>query len=254
MNATGGIYDAPLAYEVAYSYRDVPAEVDALLAWHGGPVTAALELAAGPADHALELARRGCRVSTLDLSTAMCDRAAERAKEVGLVLDPVIRGDMTDFRLNQTYDLVFCLIDSLAHVLTLDLLIAHLVCVRNHLARDGAYVVETSHPADGFGPGSRTDTDWTVERDGTRVHISWGRGDEPTDPVTQVSNMLVSMEITGPRGVARIEEFLPQRFWTRDELVAAARLAGLTVTAQYGDFIGGPLESPDAWRMISVLR
>jgi SAM-dependent methyltransferase len=251
---TGAVYGAPEAYEVAFSYRDVPAEIDALLAWHGGRVTAALELAAGPADHSLELARRGIRASTLDLSEAMCKRAAHRAAGMGLVLEHVAHADMADFALGTTYDLVFCLIDSLAHVLDLDGLISHLAAVRRHLGPGGAYVVETLHPADGFRPGSRTDTDWVAERDGVRVHIRWGEGDEPTDPITQVTDVLVTMEITGPDGAARVGEVLAQRFWTRDELRAAARLAGLHVSAQFGDFAGGPLDGPRAWRMISVLR
>lgn len=249
-----GVYGAPLAYEVAFSYRDVPAEVDALLRWHGGPVASALELAAGPADHALELARRGVRTSTLDLSERMCKRAAQRAAAAGLVLDNVAHADMADFALGTTYDLIFCLIDSLAHVLDLDKLISHLATVRRHLDPGGAYVVETLHPADGFLPGSRTDTDWTVERDGIRVHIRWGQGDEPTDPITQITDMLVSMEISSPAGDERIGEVLRQRFWTRDELRAAAMLVGLRVSAQFGDFAGGPLDGPRAWRMISVLR
>src|SRR5579863_5202568 len=78
-----GIYDEPELYELACAYRDIPAEVTALLAWcatyftgtageAGTRVSSALELAAGPAEHARELARRGLRTTTLDLSPAMC--------------------------------------------------------------------------------------------------------------------------------------------------------------------------------------
>jgi SAM-dependent methyltransferase len=249
-----GVFDVPTAYEVAFSYRDVPAEVDALLGWHGGRVDSVLELAAGPGDHALEFARRGHAVYTVDLSAAMCERVAQRAACAGLTLAQVLHADMTDFSVDSSIDLAFCLIDSLAYVLSLDRLVDHLACVRAHLGPDGAYVVETQHPADGFRPGSRTDTEWTTERDGVRVHLRWGRGDEPMDPLTQVSQTLVSLDVEGLGGVQRIEEVMAQRFWTRDELTAAARLAGLAVSAQYGDFAGGPLDGPRAWRMITVLR
>jgi hypothetical protein len=47
---------------------------------------------------------------------------------------------------------------------------------------------------------------------------------------------------------------MAQRFWTRDELRAAARIAGLEVTAQYGDFDSRALDADRAWRMISVFR
>ena len=247
------IFDFPRAYEVAFSYRDVTAEVDALLRWHGGTVATALELAAGPADHALELAGRGLTTSTVDLNPAMCARAAERASERGLALATVAKADMVDFDLGERFDLVFCLIDSLAHVLDLDRLIAHLACVRRHLAPGGAYVVETLHPADGFHPGTRSDTEWTVERPGVTARVRWGRG-EPIDPLTQVTRELVTIDVRASWGEQRLEEVLAQRFWTRDELRAAARLAGLRVGEQYGDFAGAALDAPHAWRMISVLN
>jgi SAM-dependent methyltransferase len=248
------IFDFPHAYEMAFSYRDVPHEVDALLAWHGGGVTSVLEIAAGPGDHALELAARGLTASTMDLNPAMCARAAERATERGLALRSVTNADMVDFDLGERFDLVFCLIDSLAHVLELDHLVAHLASVRRHLAPGGAYVMETLHPADGFGVGEHTEIDWTVERDGVRVRVRWGRGDEPMDPLTQVTQAVVTIDVRAPWGEQRIEETMAQRFWTRDELRAAARLAGLDVAAQYGDFDGGALDADKAWRMISVLR
>jgi SAM-dependent methyltransferase len=237
---------------VGFSYRDVAEEVDALLRWHGGTVKTVLELAAGPADHALELAGRGLSASTVDLSAAMCARAAERATERGLALR-VTNADMVDFDLGRGFDLAFCLIDSLAHVLDLDRLVAHLACVRRHLAPGGAYIVESLHPADGFRRGSRTTTDWTVERSDLTVRVRWGRG-EPLDPLTQVTQERVTIDVRGPWGEQTVEEVLAQRFWTRDELRAAARLAGLPVAAQYGDFGGGPLDGAQAWRMISVLR
>jgi hypothetical protein len=52
------VFDAVDAYEIAFGYRDIPAEVDLLTVWsrrHGpGRPDRVLELAAGPADHALE--------------------------------------------------------------------------------------------------------------------------------------------------------------------------------------------------------
>src|SRR3984957_9735942 len=98
-----GIYDEPELYEAACAYRDVPAEVAALLRWSGahrdpaaGPPRSVLELAAGPAEHARELARRGLAATALDLNPAMCARAGELAKAAGVSLS-VVEADMRDF-------------------------------------------------------------------------------------------------------------------------------------------------------------
>src|SRR5258705_163289 len=74
------VFDAVDAYEVAFSYRDVGAEVDQLSAWcsrhSSGAPRAVLELAAGPAAHAVEFARRGTAATASGLTSAMGARAA----------------------------------------------------------------------------------------------------------------------------------------------------------------------------------
>ena len=87
-----GIYDEPEYYEAACSYRDVPAEVDALLRWsakHHRPPRSVLELAAGPAEHARTLAQRGLEATALDLNPAMCARAHDLAAAAGIPLTVV---------------------------------------------------------------------------------------------------------------------------------------------------------------------
>ena len=56
------IYGDPQAYQLAFSYRDFPAEVDAMLSFlhrHGAAAASVLELAAGPADHAIRVRNTG---------------------------------------------------------------------------------------------------------------------------------------------------------------------------------------------------
>ena len=107
MATVSSIYEEPELYQLACAYRDVPAEVTALLTWldkhgkpapDGGGARSVLELAAGPAEHARELARRGLRSTALDYSPAMCAYAAGQAKAAGLELN-VVEADMRDFRI-----------------------------------------------------------------------------------------------------------------------------------------------------------
>ena len=57
------VYNNPKYYEIAFSYRDIPAEVDVLEQvieqYSHIPVSTVLELGCGPAPHLAELARRG---------------------------------------------------------------------------------------------------------------------------------------------------------------------------------------------------
>src|SRR6266566_4475374 len=256
-----GIYDEPEFYEAACAYRDVPAEADALLRWAGkyhgpdsGPPRSVLELAAGPAEHARNLARGGLEATALDLSPAMCARARDLAAASGTRLT-VVQADMRDFSLPGRFDLAVTMLNSLCHLLILEDMLRHLAAVGRHLDRDGLYIMELAHPADFFGAERRTSSEWSSETGDGTVSVRWGAQDL-IDPVTQVTREHVSVTYHRHGGPVRtVTDVVPNRFWTATELTAAIRLVGgFTVAASYGDFETDlPVDAPDAWRMILVL-
>jgi SAM-dependent methyltransferase len=260
-----GIYDEPEFYQAACAYRDVPAEVDALLRWVGrhrgadaGSPRSVLEMAAGPAEHARELARRGLAATALDLNPAMCGRAQELAEAAGISLT-VVEADMRDFSLPDPigrFDLAVTMLNSLCHLLTLDDMLRHLDCVARHLDAGGLYIAELAHPADVLAPEHRTSSEWNTEVSDGLVSVRWGAGDR-IDPVTQITREHVSVTYHKRGGAVRtVNDVVPNRFWTATEMVAAIRLAGgFTIVASYGDFEADlPVDATEAWRMIFVLR
>jgi SAM-dependent methyltransferase len=259
-----GIYDEPEFYAAACAYRDVSADVTALLRWwqrHRGDgypsvPRSVLELAAGPAEHARELARRGVAATALDINPAMCGWARDRAAQTRVRLS-VVEADMRDFALPGQFDLAITMLNSLCHLLTLDDLLAHLASVARQLPVGGLYIAEFAHPADGLTPSPRTSSDWVTDLDNGSVTVRWGGPRDVIDPVTQVINEHVSVTYRKADGSVRtVTDVVPNRFWTATELNAAIRLAGsFTVAARYGDFGGDvSLDDPGAWRMILVLR
>lgn len=267
-----GIYDEPEMYELACAYRDVRGDVDALERWFvrhasptagggedgqpGVPVPASvLELAAGPADHALELARRGVSAVALDLSPAMCARARDKAQWEGLGLE-VVHADMSDFSLGRQFGLLITMLNSLCHLMNLDDMVAHLRAAAAHTVPGGLYIIELAHPADFLTLVPRTRSEWDTDLGARRVHVRWGGGDDAIDPVTQVTREHVLVTVRDATGSRTLTDVVPNRFWSRTEVTAAVRLAGgFTVAACYGDFADGvSLSAPEAWRMIIVLR
>jgi len=275
MAGVSGIYDDPELYQIACAYRDIPSEVDALLAWSrthirpgAGPSAAQepgttegpfhiLELAAGPAEHALELARRGLRLTALDISPAMCRWAADRAGRAGLPLD-VVQADMRDFKLAAgPVDMAITMLNSACHLFTLDDMVAHLGAVARAVVPGGLYIIELAHPADYLSESARTSSEWTIEQDGLTAEVHWGGPPDVIDPVTQVTREQVHITARYADGTTRtVTDVVPNRFWTATEIVAAVRLAGgFTVAATYGDFdLTTAVDEPDAWRLILVLR
>jgi SAM-dependent methyltransferase len=287
ITGVSGIYDEPELYELACAYRDIPAEVSALRAWcathfagasagAGAGVTSVLELAAGPAEHARELARRGLRPTALDWSAAMCAYAAGQAKAAGVPLD-VVEADMRDFRVagpdggQVLFDAAITMLNSVCHLFTLDDLVRHLTAVRAHLVAGGLYIVELAHPADFFAPEPRTSSEWRVDApDGVHAEVHWGGRGDRIDPLTQVTNEHMTITATAKDGTIRtVSDVVPNRFWTLTEFTAAVALAnaradaapqagppgGFELVASYGDFDETtPLDAPTAWRMILILR
>jgi SAM-dependent methyltransferase len=257
------IYDQPELYRLACAYRNVRAEVDAILDWCGthwqggtGQVRSVLELAAGPAEHAMELAGRGLRAAALDRSAAMCAYAASRAKSSAVNVD-VHKADMRDFDLQQKYDLAITMLNSVCHLFTLDDLVPHLRAVAGHLVPGGLYIMELAHPADYLAPESRTSSTWTVQDGGMTADVRWGGGDDRIDPVTQITAEHVYITARAADGTTRtVADVVPNRFWTGTEITAAVRLAGgFTIAASYGDFDDSTMvDDPSAWRMIFILR
>ena len=289
-----GIYDEPELYQLACAYRDVPAEASALLAWcaahfagaragAGGraEVASVLELAAGPAEHARELSRRGLRTTALDWSAAMCGYAAGQAKAAGVALD-VVEADMRDFTIADgdgrrvAFDAAITMLNSVCHLFTLDDLVRHLTAVRAHLVAGGLYIVELAHPADFFAPEPRTSNEWSVDAPGgVHAEVHWGGRGDRIDPVTQVTNEHMTISATAKDGTIRtVSDVVPNRFWTLTEFTAAVALANadawaktgapagtgdcadsFELVASYGDFdVTTTLDAPTAWRMILVLR
>jgi SAM-dependent methyltransferase len=253
------VYDAAAAYELAFSYRNIPAEVDAVLGWVeplvGRPVTSVLELAAGPAEHARELATRGLRATALDLEPAMGRYALARAAAQRVPLQSVV-ADMCDFLLADQFDLVIMMIDSIAHITSRDRLDQHFRCIAPHLTPGGCYVIELSHPADSLGDQTLTKSAWTQAGDAASVAIRWGEPGDPTDAATGVTSVTVSLDHRrNGQDPLVIRETIPQRAWLREELLASlGRVGGFEPRAWYGSFDGVALDAASAWRMLVVLQ
>ena len=257
------MYQFPKAYELAFSYRKIADETDQLLQWYqqhapnSGKPAHILELAAGPAEHAIEFAKRGFSVTALDLEPHMCTYAKQRAEDQDVHINTLC-ADMCSFSLEQPADLILSMIDSVGHILELSEMLKHLQAIRENLSPNGLYIIEMAHPDDIFRTQKkRTSSSWDVEgEDGHRVEISWGDERDTFDSIKQIRTTHVKLTWHRP-GEQEFTEtsIFPLRVWTATEFDAVIQLAGFKRLACYGSF--GPIpfgHGPKTWRMISILR
>ena len=180
------IYSNPILYDLAFGYRDFEEEVDFLLARHldltGKPAAGILEVAAGPARHAMAALqedhedadphrRTGVRnVYCVDVSSQMADYARESAQK--WFLDPIKAmphmqyqvNDMRDFQLvdNATVDSAWLLLGSLQHMTTNEDVIQCFQCIHKAVVPGGTLFLELPHPRETFSVVECTRNSWVI--------------------------------------------------------------------------------------------
>ncbi len=152
------------AYELAYSYRNLAAECDFLVAAAerslGYPPRSALELGAGPAGHGRLLARRGLEVWALDHDVAALAYLADVAPALHR-----LEADLRGYTLPAPVDLVYCPLSTFAYLLNEGDWAAGLACAATALNPRGAIVLEFAL-AD---QDDAQDRSWHVEEGSLRV-------------------------------------------------------------------------------------
>jgi SAM-dependent methyltransferase len=167
------LYDNPEYYEIAFSFRDIPAEVDVFeecfRRFSRIPVGSVLELGCGNSPHMIELIRRGYQYSGLDLSEAMLAYSRRKAAEHGVRAD-LVCADMLDFSLDATVDFVYVLLGSLCARNT-DELVTHFQSVGRVLPPGGLYLLDWCIQYDPPWESEKGDT-WEFEQNGVRVRAT----------------------------------------------------------------------------------
>ncbi len=204
-----------------------------------------LDLACGTGIPTVLLAIRGYKMVGLDRSEEMLGLLEKKKR--GLPIETV-RGDMTDFSLDEPMDAVICLYDSANYLLTEDKLRRCFICVRQALADGGLFVFDmnTVYSLSMFW-GNRT-----TPRNVGDIYSIWQNS---YDDKTKVSTLhLTFWEEKGDGSEPeKFEEVHQERAYTRHEIKRCLEAAGFSRVRFYthGSFL--PV-GPFTTRMMVVAR
>ncbi len=198
------------------------AEIDFLLAMFPIPKGARiLDVGCGTGRHSVELARRGFRVTGIDLSSGMLAVAAQKAKEAGVDVQ-FLELDATHFDLEETFDAAICLCEG-----GFGLLSAHddpethdtriLRCIAAHLESGAPFLLTTLN---GF----------ALLRQMQDEHVESGR----FDPITMLAEYEDEWRLPEGTRLMRIRE----RLILPNEVVAMLRAARFRVDHVFGGTAG----------------
>jgi SAM-dependent methyltransferase len=229
---------------VIFSQRrrsDAPAEVEKIISLLGvAPGSPVLDLGCGVGRHALELARRGFRVTGVDRTQIFLDEAGQRAEKEELNLEWV-RDDMRAFCRTDAFDVALSFFTSFGYFEDPGedrLVVGN---VQRSLRTGGAFLLEMMgkevlaknfqeriwYEADGF---------FVLEERKVSKGWSW------------LENRWIVVKREG-----RAEFRLTHRLYSAAELIALLADCGFTRTEVYGDLEGNPYDHT-AKRLIVVAR
>ena len=271
----GRIYSMPALYDLAFGYRNFEHEVDFLLYAHeqfaGSTAASVLELAAGPARHSLEalLLDDGSirRATALDSSSEMVKYGKDLAtQELGEAITSFqyLEGDMRNFHVPQTHDTAWILLGSLQHMTTNDDVQACFRNVHKALNPGGTLILELPHPRETFSMVECTRNGWEVPLEDDagdaygELQIVWGDENDTFDPITQVRQFSVSMEIKSDlpvSGLKSVKEIVPIRLFTSQEICALATSCHFKIVAMFGALDEEvSVNDDEAFRLVCVLQ
>ena len=236
---------APVMFD-GRRWAEVPAVVDGIdarLAEAGGPRLRpglrVYDSCCGPGRHALELARRGCRVTAVDITEAYLDAARESARAEGLDIE-FLREDVRDFERHEAFDLALNLFTSFGYFDTKEEDLAFLGRLRRSLRPGGVLVVDVLGKE--CAVRDFLESEW-FEREG-RIACSEYSVEGPWEYL--VNHWIVIAE-------GRIfERRWRQRLYSAVELGEALRAAGFDGNIGFfGNTAGIPYDS-EAWSLVAV--
>jgi SAM-dependent methyltransferase len=237
-------------YDSLYREKDYPAECDYLeqvFGQSGTQVHSILDLGCGTGGHALELARRGYRVTGVDVSRAMLAQAIEKSISLPESIRPqFIHGDICSIRLDEKVDAVISMFAVMSYMTTNADLEAAFATARSHLNPKGLFFFDAW-----FGPAvltQRPTERYKIIEEGEKKIIRFA------NPVVDVVGQTVTvnykiLDIINNQVVLEVEESHVMRFLFCQELKLLLNKNGFD-TIQYQPFLGNDTSITDAdWNM-----
>ncbi len=136
----GRYYDAMVSSLDQYHDLDFYLEMAQL---YGGEI---LELGSGTGRLTIPIARAGFSISGLDLEVRLTEQAKNKANNESLKIS-WIEGDMTNFKLDKTFDLIFFAFNTFSHLLTRVDIENCFKSVKKHLSEEAVFIIDTFNPS-----------------------------------------------------------------------------------------------------------
>jgi SAM-dependent methyltransferase len=219
-----------------------------------GPV---LELGCGTGRIALRMAESGLRVTGLDISQRMLERAEQKRSALAPERRDLLRlmhGDMTGFALHEQFPLIIIPFRPFQHLLSVEAQLGCLGCARRHLADGGRLVVDFFQTD----AARMHDPQFLEAHFVAEYEMSGARKVRLFERIAafhrarQCNDVEMAFEVTEPGGRTDRHVFaFPFRYFFRYEVEHLLARCGFRLQETFGNFDRSPLQD-DSPEMIFV--
>jgi len=242
------------SYDLLYQDKDYAKEVkflEGVFAKYALSPSTVLDLGCGTGGHALELAKRGYRITGVDRSKEMLDIAIEKAQSSGLDIR-FVTGDIAELELRERFDAVISMFAVMSYQATDEALRGVCETARAHLCNRGVFIFDCWHAPAVLSekPAARVKE---VPLDDKEKMIRF------TEPILDIQNHTVDVRFRLCRTVEgsltdRTRESHIMRFLFREELELFLEKAGFD-SIEFHPFMEPDRELSDSdWNMVVVAR
>jgi SAM-dependent methyltransferase len=212
-----------------------------------------LDLACGTGRHATEFASLGYSVTGVDFNPTLVERARVNATERGVDVHFLER-DIRRLELgDERFDAITCLFDSIGYLLTNERLLEAFGSAREHLAPDGALVLEFLHaPAMIKHAAPVRIRRWPTPDGGMLLRISESSLNLAAGALHVAYELLELHDDT--ETYSRSTETQANRFFSLEEMRALLTAAGFTVDKFLSAYDDRDQIDDETWHVLAVAR
>jgi SAM-dependent methyltransferase len=242
-------------YDLFYADKPYAAEaawVDGVLREFVAPAPVRLlELACGTGRHAVELSRRGYRVTATDYSADMIAQARRKSGDAASPIEFLV-ADMRSLDLGKGgFDAAICLFDAIGYVQTNEAIGAVLSGVRRHLRPGGAFVCEFWHAAAMIADYEPVRVRRWALADREIVRIA----ETQLDIARQLGHVSYTvLELLADGRYERLDETQINRYFLVQEMIGHLEQAGLSPLRFYDGFSRENTITSQTWHVLVVAR
>lgn len=220
------LYDELMA---GVPYREWVAYLAKLLTRHNSTPESVLDLCCGTGSVSILLAQKGLKVTGVDISSGMIDRARQRAEQAGIPIDFHVQ-DAAKLRVSEHFDLAISFFDSLNYILESSVLQQAFYRVARHMKPGGLFVFDINTEL-ALSTGLFNQSNLGSMK--APVVYNWRSSYDSTGKICRVHMDFVS-RLNGVE--EKIEVVHYQRAYSLQEIAEMLVAAGLTVEASYNAY------------------